>query len=252
MKKISKLAQLFAKYKTYPKSCYNERSPLRAFQSVFPKNHYSKDLETFLSYQDYKPTQRGADLPWWGEKLFSQERGFRTLIVSQDSGYKDAGSIVLAAQFFPDTTREKYEEFIEKMGVERYFSFNRWRKVKDQFVEWELDFPFLYLTDASKVYEEGSWKNRNFDKQKSKELIEAEIELCNPDLIILLGRQPLHLLDQNKDYSSVVEDGKPILIKGKKCIVAPFFIGNGPVGNRGGKGFKKRLEIATNLIKKHK
>jgi len=64
MKKISELAQLFAKYKIYPQSCYNDCSPVRIFQGMFLENHYSKDLETFLYYQNYKPTQRGADLPW--------------------------------------------------------------------------------------------------------------------------------------------------------------------------------------------
>ncbi|XOB40920.1 MAG: hypothetical protein ACKKMW_02525 [Candidatus Nealsonbacteria bacterium] len=85
MKKISELAQLFAKYKIYPKSCYNDCSPVKVFQRMFPKNHYSKDLEIFLSYQDYKPTQRGVDLLWWGKKFFTDELGFRILIVGQDS-----------------------------------------------------------------------------------------------------------------------------------------------------------------------
>ncbi len=67
MTKIEKLAQLFAKYKIYPERCYHENTPVRVFQRVFPNNHYSKDLETFLSYQNYEPTKRGADLPFWAE-----------------------------------------------------------------------------------------------------------------------------------------------------------------------------------------
>ncbi|XOB40919.1 MAG: hypothetical protein ACKKMW_02520 [Candidatus Nealsonbacteria bacterium] len=142
--------------------------------------------------------------------------------------------------------KDKYKEYTDQLDIEKPFSFNSWNKIRNQLAEWGIDFGLLYMTDASKVYKEGSWKNRNFDRQKSKELIEAEIEFCNPDLIILLGRQPLYLLNQNKDYASVVESGRPLLIKGKKCIVSPCFYGQG----RTQKNFKGRLEIATNLIKK--
>jgi hypothetical protein len=78
-----------------------------------------------------------------------------------------------------------------------------------------------------------------------KELLEAEIEFCNPDLIVLLGTLPLCILDKTKNYASVVKNSKEILIKGKKCVVSPFLIGNGLTQPN----FKKRLEIATNLIR---
>jgi hypothetical protein len=246
MNKISELAKLFAKYKVYPKSCYDDSSPVRAFQRIFPGNHYSKDLETFFSYQDYKPTQRGADLSWWGKHFFSGKKSFRTMVISQDSGMEDAKSIVLAAQFFPDMDPNKYQEFIDEMGVNKYFGFNRCSKVRNQLAEWGIDFNLLYITDASKVYKDGSWKDWDFDIEKSKELLGAEIEFCKPDLIILLGGQPLHLLDKTKKYASVIESGKPLSIKGRKCVVSPFLIGNGPTQPN----FKRRLEIASNLIKK--
>lgn len=250
MKKINELAQLFAKYKIYPKSCYTDCSPAKVFQKKFKENHYSRDLEEFLSYQDYEPTQRGADLPWWGKKFFVKETGFRIMVVGQDTAVEDAGSIVLAAQFFPpdigpDRYQKFYPEFISEMDMEKYFGPNKLRKITNQFTEWGIDFDFLYMTDASKVYKNGSWEDRDFDKGKSKELLGAEIEHCNPDLIILLGGQPLYLLDNTKSYASVVESGKPILIQGKRCVVAPFFIGNGPTQPN----FRKRLETATYLIK---
>jgi len=114
--------------------------------------------------------------------------------------------------------------------------------------EWGIDFDFLYITDASKVFKKGSWQDRDFDRKKSKDLLGAEIEFCNPDLIILLGSQPLHLLTETKNYAFAVESGKPIFIKGKKCVVSPFFIGNGPAQPN----FKKRLKIASHLIKRQK
>ena len=103
----------------------------------------------------------------------------------------------------------------------------------------------MYITDAVKVYKKDSWKDKNFDRQKSKKLLEDEIEFCNPGLIIILGKSPLCLLDKTKNYASVIESGKPILIQSKKCIVAPFLIGNGPTQPN----FKQRLEIATYLIR---
>ncbi|MBU2109908.1 hypothetical protein KKB71_03090 [Patescibacteria group bacterium] len=226
---------------------------------MFPMNHYSQDLEIFFSLQNYNPVQRGADLPWWGKDYFSGKKSFRrVMIIGQDSLAKDAGSIIFAAQFFPPDIgavqyQEFYQEYINKMGVKKYFSPNKLKRVENQFIEWRIDFNFLYITDASKVYKKGSRKNHDFDKEKSKELLEAEIEFCNPDLTILLGKSPLLLLDKTKNYASVVESGELILLNNKKCIVAPFFIGNGPAGNNRGKrtlGFERRLEIATNLILK--
>lgn len=248
MKKINELAQLFAKYKIYPKSCYNDCSPARVFQRMFPENHYSKDLETFLSCQNYKSTQRGADLPWWSKSFFTEELDSRVLIISQDSLSKDAKSIVFFAHLMPVINNEyRYKEYVDQLNGKRSFSFkNSWNKVRKQLIEWNIDFDFLYITDASKVYKKGSLKDKDFDRGKNKELLESEIEFCNPDLIILLGEQPLNLLYKTKSYSSVVEGGKSILVKGKKCVVAPFFIGQG----RTQKNFKGRLEIATNLIRK--
>jgi len=225
MKKISELAQLFAEYKIYPKSCYNDYSPVKAFQRMFPENYYSKDLETFLSYQNYKPTQRGADLPWWGEKFFTEEIGFRISIISQDSLYKDAGSIVLAAHLFPFVNNPvQYQQFVDEMGVKKYFSFSRYKRVEDQLTKWGIDFNFLYITDASKVYKEGSWKDRDFDREKSKKLLEVEIEFCEPNLIILLGTPALRLLDKNKNYGEIVESRENIFIKGVECVVSPFLL----------------------------
>lgn len=246
MEKISKLAQLFAKYKIYPKSCYNECSPVRVLQKMFPKNHYSKDIETFLSYQNYKPIRRGADLPWWGKKFFTKQMGFRILIVSQDSLAEDAKSIVLGIHIMSSVdTKSKYKEYTDKLKTKKSFRFNSYNGIRTQLIKWNINLDFLYFTDAAKVYKNGSWKNKDFDKQKSKELLEAEIDFCNPDLIILFGALPLRLLDETKNYASVIDKGKPILIKNKKCVVTPFFIGNGPTQP----GFKRRLDMATSLIK---
>jgi len=107
-----------------------------------------------------------------------------------------------------------------------------------------IDLKYCYITDAAKVYKNGSWKDRDFDKKKSKELLQSEIELCNPDLIILLGASGLELLNKNIKYGEAVERGKPIFINGRECVVTPFFTGQGPTQ----KNFKERLKIASKLI----
>lgn len=247
MKKINELAKFFVKYRTYPKICYNNYSPVKVFQRMFPRNYYSKDLETFLSYQNYKPTQRGADLPWWGRKFFTKQIDPRVLIVGQDSLTKDAGSIVLFSHLMSVIdTEDRYREYTDKLELQRPFSFNSWNMIKTQLINWNMNFDSLYITDAAKVYKRGSWEDRDFDRQKSKELLEAEIDLCDPDLVILLGTLPLRFLDETQDYASAVENGKAILIKGRKYVVSPFLTGNGPVQPN----FRRRLETASDLIKK--
>jgi len=245
-KKIEELAKLFSKFSIYSNRCYKDETPVKIFQKMFPDDHYSRDLRTLLDSQNYMPERRGADLPWWGRKFFTEQSGFRVLIVGQDSLAKEAGSVVLWTHLMPIIDDEiEYKKYTSRLNTEKLFSFQSWRKIKDQFAEWDINFDFLYITDAMKVYKKGSWGDRDFDKEKSKKLLEAEIEFCNPNFTILLGASPLYLLDNTKNYASIADGGKPILINRRKCIVAPFLIGNGRMQTN----FEKRLEAATNLIK---
>jgi len=253
MSRIKELATVFNHYKTYPRRCYDKIRFVKVFQERYPQDHYSKEVEILLSMQGYEPAQRGADLPWWGKEYFSNKKGFRVMVICQDSLTEDAGSVVFAAQFFSSGIgysqyKDFYKEYLNLVGVNKYFSPNKVRTVIKQFDQWNIDFDYLYITDACKVYNYNSWKDRDFDRDKSKLLLEAEIELCNPNLIILLGSSPLRLLGVD-NYSEAVESGKSIIINGQTCVAAPFFIGQGPSGNRNGLGFKRRLEIASNLIK---
>lgn len=246
MKKIKELAQLFVKFRIYSNRYCNDGSAVRIFQKMFTYDHYSRDLETFLTFQNYIPERRGVDLPWCGKKFFTKQTDFRTLIVSQDSLAKEAGSIVLFTHLMPVIDNEaQYRKYTSQLNAGKTFSFNSWNKIKSQLIKWNIDFDFLYITDAMKVYKKGSLEDRDFDRKESKKLLEAEIEFCNPNLVILLGASPLHLLERDKNYASAVEGGKSILIQGRKCIVAPFLIGKGHTQPH----FKKRLEMATDLIK---
>jgi hypothetical protein len=244
--KIEGLARLFSNYKIYPQSCYKESSPVDVLNRMFPDDHYSRDLKVFLPLQEYAPEQRGADLPWWGKKFFTQEKGFRTLIVAQDSLAKDARSIVLYAHLMPLVSdKAGYERYTTQLHSNGRSFFNSWNTVKEQLHEWDIGLDFLYITDAKKVYTKGSWKDWDFDVPQSKKLLEEEIDFCNPDLIILLGASPLRLLDKEMHYSSAVNKRDTMLIRGRRCVVSPFFIGQG----RTQAGFKEKVQITGNAIR---
>lgn len=241
--RIIKLSNIFSQYKIYPVGKYISGSPVRCFQRLFHQNYYTSQIETFLQSHAYKPVQRGADLPWWGSKYFTDESGHRVMIISQDSLAKDAGSIVFWSCLYSlVNSEEEYSKFTQCLGEKKTFRFNSWKKIYDQLSEWNIDLQFCYITDASKVYKEGSWKDGDFDKIKSKKLLEEEIEYCKPDLLILLGSAPLAILDKNLSYRDVV--GTQIDINGFKCIVSTFLTGNALAQPN----FKNRLKEASELI----
>ena len=244
MNRITALSKIFALYKTYPIDKYISQSPIRRFQHLYPENHFSSQVEIFLREHIYKPSQRGADLPWWGSKYFTDESGRRVMVISQDSLADDAGSIVFWACLYPVvSSKDEYIKFTQRLDSKNLFAFNRWETMQKQLLDWNIDLQFCYITDASKVHKDDSWKS--FDKPKSKTLLEAEIEFCNPDLVILLGASPLFLIDPTQNYAQAVEAGKLLQFGGRKYVVVPFPIGQG----RTHKNFKKRIEIASSLIK---
>lgn len=252
--KIRQLAKLFAEYKTYPHERYQDNSPAVVFQKMFPDNHYSKDLDIFFQFQDYSTNQIGADLPWWGKKYFANCPGSRTLIVSQDSLANDVGSIVFFAHLLPLIQNSaEYAQYNDLLDHNQSYRYRSWKMVKEHLIKWELDFDFLYITDARKVYKPDSLQYKNIDRQKRrkyfseskcKKLLEAEIDFCDPDLIILLGAPPLKLLDRNRKYAAIVDNNEPILINQRKTIVAPFPSSLSKTQPR----FSERMASATELI----
>jgi len=244
--KIELLSEIFSPYKIYPLLRYTEGSPVRNFQKLYPENYYSKAIEIFLSKHDYEPIRRGADLPWWGKKFFSKKEGYKVMIISQDSLSRDAGSIVLFAHLFNEINSQgEYDYYISGLNENQNFGYKNWRMVRDQFIRWNIDLDFCYITDAAKVYKEGSWKDGDFDRVRSKILLEREIDICEPDLIIMLGAKPLNLLKKRLKYSSIVEKGETISVKGIECVVSPFITGQGPTQ----RNYKKRLDIASEIIR---
>lgn len=241
---MKQLTQLYADYKIYPLEYYKYDSPVRVFQSLYPNDHFSQDIEGFLQGHDYQKERRGADLPWWGKKYFSDEEGKRTLIISQDSLAKDAGSVVFFAHLMNSVDSvQEYKKYCEQLNENQSFRYSSWNKIRNQIKSWGLNFDFLFITDAAKVYKDDSLNS--FDRKKSKDLLEKEIEMCNPDFLILLGGAPLSLLRKDLNYRDVVEKSENISIIGRKTVVTPFPSGNGLTQEN----FEDRMEKATVLIK---
>lgn len=241
---VKHLSMIFTEYQIYPLSCYKENSPVRVFQKLYPDNYYAGDIEDFLSLHDYKRIRRGADLPWWGEKYFENDKKNRVMIISQDSLAKDAGSIVFWANLFGIIrSRYDYDRFTERLEDPKMFEYDKWERAYSQIMKWKIDLEHCYITDASKVYWSDLQNRKGFNKEASKRLLEREIDFCKPDLIILLGGESLKLLF-GLEYKDVVEKGEYIFIKGIPCVVSPFITGQGHTQ----KNYHKRLEIASKLI----
>ena len=96
-----KLYEIFKEYNIYPQDKFIKGTAIRVFEELYPDNHYTKDFKELLKKQETKPTQRGADLSWWGKKYFTNEKGKRVFMIFQDSESVDCGSIVFYSSLFP-------------------------------------------------------------------------------------------------------------------------------------------------------
>lgn len=242
---INGLSKLYVSYSTFAISRYGEDCPVRVFQRYFPFDHYSIDIEHFLKSHDYRPIRRGADLPWWGKKYFSNSSGKRVMVISQDSLAHDAGSITFFAHligYFDN--KYSYDKYCSHHNENQRFRYSSWNRIKRHLLSWGVDFDFLYATDASKVYQT---QVNKLDRKLSKKLLVEEIQYCRPNLLILLGSAPLRLLsDKFKfDYRDVVDAGEFIVINGIQTVVTPFPSGNGLTQTN----FAERMEKASALIK---
>lgn len=243
---IKDLSLIYSKYNIYPYSSFSKGTPVQLFRDMFPENHYARDLSIFLNYQKYAPKQRGADLPWWGRRYFTPSKGYRIFIISQDSLSPDSGSVVFYAHLFPIVKCEgEYISFTKNLKVNKPFSFKSYIGVRQKILSMNIDFDYVFLTDAAKVYKENPSPNDLFDQIKSKELLIEEINYCKPNLILILGSKPLSLLMKNLSYRDCVENQSYLNFKGIKCVVSPFICGQGLAQ----KNFKERFANASFLMK---
>ncbi len=238
MSQLVELANLFNSYNVYPRCAITPRSAFRIYQHEFPDHYYSLQMEQLIQSQPYESTQRGADLPWWGRHYFDEMIGKRTMVIAQDSLSLDAGSIVFYACFMPGSGPAEVRSWVSKHGLSTFRSWEKARRLLQELIDWD----YTYITDASKVYRTSSWKDRDFDKRKSADLLRSEIEVCNPDLVILLGSNALSLLHPGIGYRNAV--GQRVLQKeNRDIIVAPF----PSVANAN--GYEERKEDTIKLVK---
>jgi len=238
MSQLVELANLFNSYNIYPRRTITSRSAFRIYQHDFPENYYSLQMEQLIQSQAHESTQRGADLPWWGRHYFDETVGRRTLVIAQDSLSPDAGSIVFYACFMPGSGSAEVRSWVSQHGLSTFRSWDKAKRLLQELIDWD----YTYITDASKVYRTSSWKDRDFDKRKSADLLRSEIEVCNPDLVILLGSNALALLHSDVEYRKVV--GQQVLQKeNRDFIVAPC----PSVANAN--GYEERKENTIKLVK---
>lgn len=115
------------------------KSPVRSFQHIYPENHFSSQVEIFLREHIYKPSQRGADLPWWGSKYFTDESGRRIIVISQDSLAPDAGSIVFYACLYSVVnSKDDYINFTQGLDSKNLFAFNHWDTIQKQLLDHKI------------------------------------------------------------------------------------------------------------------
>ncbi len=239
MSKIRGLAQIFAKYKIYPKERFTSCTAAGWFLDN-SNNYYAQNLKTeFLPNQNYKSQKRGADLPFWGKDYFSAKQGKRIFVIAQDSLTLDAGSIVFWAHLFenPDLYKSFKKSFNKNpessLGYDKFI-----------FKKCDLNLDFLYITDAKKVYQECSYKK--FNNPQSKKLLNEEINFCQPNIIIFLGLAGYQLLIEKQRLVDYYRNNKKIRINGIDCFVFPFPTGNGLIW---AKKYKNEVESEIKNLK---
>lgn len=212
--KIGQLAEIYRNYNIYPQECYTPDTAVQIIQREYPSDYYSQDIKYFLEIQPYKKEQRGADLPYWGKKYFTDEPGRRIMVISQDSLAEDAGSTVFYACLMDKFDDTGFRNFRKKHDIT---SFKSWKRTRDFLLEiGQLE--YMFITDARKVYQRGL---DDFDDIKSKELMNSEIEFCKPDLVVLLGNKTAGLFDLGLDFNEAIEKGV-LVVNHTKFIVASF------------------------------
>ncbi|RAP74360.1 hypothetical protein [Paenibacillus montanisoli] len=250
---ILELAQVYSNYAIYPKKRFIDNTALRVFQRTHSENHYAHEIEFLLQNQKDESDRLGADLPWWGKKYFTLDKGTRVFIISQDSLSEDAGSIAFYMNLMNESVMDtnSYNNYIHNNRLERFAS---WGMAKNYLIECGIDLDFAFVTDARKVYPRDTMKFKQFiseqkrktlrddsyvygfqkdllnlNVKESKELLVSEINFCKPDLIITLGEVGFHYLHREIPLTPVLKQSNttvPILaedvIVKRDFIAAPF------------------------------
>lgn len=240
---IIELSSLFSDYKIYPQDDYTSKKSFKLYENEFPNDPYVKDVNFILSSQD-KKSEFCADLPWWGANYFDQSTGKRIMAISQDTNAPEAGSIALHSHLMGKNS----------LGLE--IENDKWKNMKffkEFFDKFLNDYNYLYVTDARKVRK----KNKGpFNNEESMVLLQKEIRICNPDLIIVFGTGTANRLGLKYSASRKIKIKdiqnfrNPIAYNGRKYIISPFLTGQGRFGKgRTIEDFENGKNKAIELIK---
>ncbi|MDR7074747.1 hypothetical protein [Fictibacillus barbaricus] len=196
-KVITELAQLFNSTGIYSKNRYIENnSPLQVFKTKFPNDSYSYEIDTFLKCQPDFHLGFGADLPWWGNRYFTSENGIRTMILSQDSRSPDGASVTFYMPLLKEN-KSLLELRNEINSNKSWDAFKSFEKIKNLFDRCKFNFDFVYVTDAQKM--DKGWE----------ELLEHEIQIVKPDIILCLGNKGLtYLMKKNNPKITKIVDSE--------------------------------------------
>jgi hypothetical protein len=233
---LDRLTELFCEYQIASKECLDhEKSPYMLIKKHCGHTKYFQSIEQMKWMLPDKSEQRGADLPFLGEKYFSKsEKGLRTMIIPQDSLSEDAGSIVFYAPLLRlNWDKETYNTQFYTHLPKKTFGYSSYQDVLFALNSWQVDLDFLYLTDARKLYKANNLpkKQQKIDKVASYDFIKKEIEIVQPHLIYLLGSQAFTLFGYKRELYAEYVGKKIIEIENTPAIVVPFVTGNGNKGS---------------------
>lgn len=256
---LDRLTKLFGEYQIASIECLErEKSPYMLIKKHCGHTRYFQSIEQMKEMLPDKSIQRGADLPFWGEKYFlKDEKGLRTMIIAQDSLSEDAGSIVFYAPLLSlNWDKETYNTQFYNRLPKKTFGYNSYQDVLFALNSLQVNLDFLYLTDARKVYKANnlSKEQQKIDKVASFKFIKREIEIVKPQLIYLLGSQSFTLFGYKKEQFSEYVGRKIIEVEHTPAIVAPFVTGNGNKGSnkeRFIKRFKNTQALSLQLREEH-
>ena len=226
----------------YPQNCFYELNgklkdgvPFSELTNIIELKEiqYFESIEKLLKQQSFTSRRRGADLPFFGDKYFSNEKGIRVMMITQDSKAKDAGSIVFFGPLLTiDMNKERYSDFrknISSFISPRSFNYRSYTDSTSTLREWGILPSFFYITDAKKVY---NFNSNSFDVNKSIELVRREIETTTPDIIVLAGEEAFSVAKSIANYSGINHVGEMnFKINDIPVVSAPFMTGNGRTGS---------------------
>lgn len=153
---------------------------------MYPNDIYTYQIETFLNLQPEFHEGNGADLPWWGNRYFTDEKGIRIMILSQDSRTPNGGSVTFYMPLLKQNKKlsELRSIINSNSSWDKFVSFE---KAKKFFDKCKFDYDFVYVTDAKKT------------SNRWEVLLEKEIQIVNPDIILCLGNIGLSYLLRTKN-----------------------------------------------------